>query len=71
MSKLADSTRKNYSTGWKHWQWFRTPSGLGPYLEGESRTEKKADEDWLLKFTLMLFVLFRQVEGTIKHIFSR
>ena len=55
LSKLADSTRKSYGAGWKQWATFMSGTGVSPFLQGETRIEKQADEEWLI---LMRFVVF-------------
>ena len=54
LSKLADSTRKSYGTGWKQWQLFLASSGRDPFLSGETRAERLADEQWLIRFVVFL-----------------
>ena len=54
MSKLADSTRKAYSTGWKQWELFMSGTKYSPFLAGETRAEKQADEAWLIRFVVFL-----------------
>ena len=54
LSKLADSTRRSYGTGWKQWATFMSGTGVSPFLQGETRTEKQADEEWLIRFVVFL-----------------
>ncbi|CAE8597095.1 unnamed protein product, partial [Polarella glacialis] len=67
LCKLAEGTRSSYISGWKHWVWFRSGTKLGPYLEGETRAEKKADESWLLWFVVFLASVMAKSEGTIRQ----
>ncbi|CAE8678476.1 unnamed protein product, partial [Polarella glacialis] len=67
LCKLAEGTRSSYVSGWKHWVWFRSGTKLGPYLEGETRAEKKADESWLLWFVVFLASVMAKSEGTIRQ----
>ena len=41
LSKLADSTRRSYGAGWKQWATFMSGTGVPPFLQGETRTEKQ------------------------------
>ena len=59
LSKLADSTRRAYGTGWKHWELFMSGTGVSPFLSGESRRERLEDEQWLVRFVVFL----REVMG--------
>ncbi|OLQ15436.1 hypothetical protein AK812_SmicGene287 [Symbiodinium microadriaticum] len=54
LSKLADSTRRSYGAGWKQWATFMSGTGVPPFLQGETRTEKQADEEWLIRFVVFL-----------------
>ena len=54
LSKLADSTRRSYGTGWKQWATFMSGTGVSPFLQGENRIEKQADEEWLIRFVVFL-----------------
>ena len=54
LSKLADSTRRSYGAGWKQWATFMSGTGVSPFLQGENRIEKQADEDWLIRFVVFL-----------------
>ena len=54
LSKLADSTRRSYGAGWKQWSTFMSGTGVSPFLQGESRAEKQADEEWLIRFVVFL-----------------
>ncbi|CAE8601345.1 unnamed protein product, partial [Polarella glacialis] len=67
LCKLAEGTRSSYVSGWKHWVWFRSGTKLGPYLEGETMAEKKADESWLLWFVVFLASVMAKSEGTIRQ----
>ena len=64
MSKLADSTRKAYSTGWKQWELFMSGTTHSPFLAGETRAEKQLDEAWLIRFVVFLHeVMGRTAQG--------
>ena len=54
LSKLADSTRRSYGAGWKQWATFMSGTGVSPFLQGETRIEKQADEEWLIRFVVFL-----------------
>ena len=64
LSKLADSTRRAYGTGWKHWELFMSGTGVSPFLSGESRQERLEDEQWLVRFVVFLHeVMGRTAQG--------
>ena len=64
LSKLADSTRRAYGTGWKHWELFMSGTGVSPFLSGESRQERLEDEQWLICFVVFLHeVMGRTAQG--------
>ena len=64
LSKLADSTRRAYGTGWKHWELFMSGTGASPFLSGESRQERLEDEQWLIRFVVFLHeVMGRTAQG--------
>ena len=64
LSKLADSTRRAYGTGWKHWELFMSGTGVSPFLSGESRQERLEDEQWLIRFVVFLHeVMGRTAQG--------
>ena len=54
LSKLADSTRRSYGAGWKQWATFMSGTGVSPFLQGETRIEKQADEERLIRFVVFL-----------------
>ncbi|CAE7249929.1 unnamed protein product, partial [Symbiodinium necroappetens] len=54
LSKLADSTRRSYGAGWKQWATFMSGTGTSPFLHGETRAEKQADEEWLIRIVVFL-----------------
>ena len=54
LSKLADSTRRSHGAGWKQWATFMSRTGVLPFLQEETRTEKQADEEWLIRFVVFL-----------------
>ena len=67
MSKLADATRKAYSSGWRHWELFMSGTGQPPFLTGETRPEKLADEAWLIRFVDFLHeVMGRTAQGSFR-----
>ena len=64
LSKLADSTRRAYGTGWKHWELFMSGTGVSPFLSGESSQERLEDEQWLVRFVVFLHeVMGRTAQG--------
>ena len=64
LSKLADSTRRAYGTGRKHWELFMSGTGVSPFLNGESRQERLEDEQWLIRFVVFLHeVMGRTAQG--------
>ena len=67
MSKLADGTRKGYDAGWRHWMEFRELQNKSPFLAGETRTERKQDEDDLLTYVAFLSKILKRTEGTIRQ----
>ena len=67
MSKLSEGTRAGYEVGWKKWCLWRKMSCKSVYLTGETREEKKQDEDDLLRFTTYLAHVMGRTEGTIKQ----
>ena len=48
LSKLADSTRRSYGTGWKQWTTFMNGTLVSPFLSGETSAERQLDEMWLV-----------------------
>jgi len=66
MAKLATGTRHGYDGAWKQWSWFCRARGRDPFLLGETRTERKGDEELLLDFMVHLVRYFHRTEGTVK-----
>ena len=54
MSKLSEGTRGGYEVGWKQWCLWRRMGNKSVYLTGETKDERKADEDELLRFMTYL-----------------
>lgn len=54
MGKLSEGTRISYEVGWKQWRLWRSLNNEDVYLKGETRIEKKADEDELLRYMTYL-----------------
>ncbi len=69
MSKLADGTRVGYDVGWRHWVEFRELQKKSPFLDGETRAERKQDEDDLLVYVAFLSKILNRTEGTIRQKF--
>ena len=67
MSKLSEGTRAGYEIGWKQWCLWRKIGGHGAYLVGETKEEKKLDEDEILRFITYLAKVMKRTEGTIKQ----
>ena len=67
MSKLADSTRRAYTPGWRQWSLFMSGTGHPPFLVGESRTEKQSDESWLIRFVVFLHEVMGRTGQGIKQ----
>ena len=67
MSKLSEGTRAGYEVGWKQWCLWRRMGKKNVYLMGESKDERKADEDELLRFMTYLAHVMKRTEGTIKQ----
>lgn len=67
MGKLSEGTRVSYEVGWKQWRLWRSLNGEDVYLKGETRSEKKADEDELLRYMTYLARVMRRAEGTIRQ----
>ena len=64
MSKLADSTRRAYTTGWRQWSLCMSGTGHSPFLIGETHAEKQSDELWLIRFVVSLHeVMGRTAQG--------
>ena len=67
MSKLANSTRQSYDAGWKQWCLFLSGAGFSPFLGGETRAERLADEQWLLRFVTFLHEVMRRTAQGIRQ----
>ena len=67
MSKLSEGTRAGYEVGWKQWCLWRRMGNKGVYLVGETKDERKADEDELLRFMTYLAHVMGRTEGTVKQ----
>ena len=67
MGKLSEGTRISYEVGWKQWRLWRSITGEDAYLKGETRAERKADEDELLRYTTYLASVMKRAEGTIRQ----
>ena len=67
MSKLSEGTRAGYEVGWKQWCLWRRMGKKNVYLTGESKEERKDDEDELLRFMTYLAHVMSRTEGTIKQ----
>ena len=67
MSKLADSTRKAYSTGWKQWELFMSGTTHPLFLAGETRAEKQSDEAWLIRFVVFLHEVIKQRLSAVRY----
>ena len=55
LAKLADGTRATYRGGWRSWLLWRQLRGDSPYLQGETRDERLADEDDLIRYVVHLY----------------
>ena len=67
MSKLADSTRQSYNTGWKQWSLFMSGTGVSPFLQGESRAARLEDKQWLLRFVTFLHEVMKRTSQGIRQ----
>ena len=67
MSKLSEGTHAGYEVGWKQWCLWCCMGKKNVYLMGESKEERKADEDELLRFMTYLAHVMKRTEGTIKQ----
>ena len=67
MGKLSEGTRVSYEVGWKQWKLWRSLTGEDVYLKGETRNERKADEDELLRYMTYLARVMKRAEGTIRQ----
>ncbi|CAK9068985.1 unnamed protein product, partial [Durusdinium trenchii] len=67
MSKLSEGTRAGYEVGWKQWCLWRRMGRKDVYLTGESKEDRKIDEDELLRFMTYLAHVMGRTEGTIKQ----
>ena len=67
MSKLSEGTRAGYEIGWKQWCLWRRLEKNGAYLLGETKDERKQDEDEILRFITFLAKVMKRTEGTIKQ----
>ena len=70
LGKFADSTRKAYGTGWRHWEVFMSGTGVPPFLEGETRAERLADEQWLIRLVVFLHEVMGRTAQGIRQRFS-
>jgi hypothetical protein len=66
MAKLATGTRHGYEGAWKQWSWFCRTRGRDPFLLGETRRERKGDEELLWDVMVHLVRCFHRPEGTVK-----
>ena len=55
LAKLADGTRATYRGGWRSWLLWRQLRGDPPCLQGETRDERLADEDDLIRYVVHLY----------------
>jgi len=66
LDKIGRGTALGYSGAWRQWALFCKARRRDPYLLGETRAERHADEEILLEFVVHLLVLFNRTEGTLK-----
>ena len=66
MSKLSEGSRASYEVGWRQWCTWRRVQQKDIYLKGETRDQRKEDEDDMLRFLTFLAVM-RRAEGTVRQ----
>ncbi len=67
VDKLAEGTRESYDSAWNQWVLWRQLQRKSPYLTESNFTERKANEDELLRFVTYLAVVMKRANGTIKQ----
>ena len=67
MSKLSEGSRASYEVGWRQWCIWRRVQKKNVYLQGETREEKKEDEDDMLRFLTFLTRVMKRAEGTVRQ----
>jgi hypothetical protein len=67
MSKLSEGTRIGYEQGWTQWMLWRKLQDKKVFLGGETKLERKEDEDDLLRFVMYLARVMNRQDGTIKQ----
>lgn len=70
MSKLADSTRRVYASGWKQWELFNLGSHQPLFLDGEDRRSRSEDEQRLIRFVVFMRQIMQRSVGSIRQRFS-
>ena len=53
LAHMADGTRTTYGLSWTQWIFCRIME-VPPYLEGETKAERRSDEELLLDFVVHL-----------------
>ena len=67
MSKLSEGSRASYEVGWRQWCTWRRVQQKDIYLKGETRDQRKEDEDDMLRFLTFLAKVMRRAEGTVRQ----
>ena len=67
MSKLSEGSRASYEVGWRQWCTWRRVQQKDVYLKGETREQRKEDEDDMLRFLTFLAKVMRRAEGTVRQ----
>jgi hypothetical protein len=55
LAKLAEGARATYQAGWRSWLLWRQLRDNSPHLQGETREERLADEDDLIRYVVFLY----------------
>ena len=66
-AKLTDSTRRSYAAGWDGWALWCRVRGRSPYLSGQNREERMADEDELLRFITFHHAAYGRKASTLRQ----
>ena len=67
LAHMADGTRTTYSLSWTQWLIFCRIMEVQPYLEGETKAERRSDEELLLDFVVHLGGTLKKAAGTVKQ----
>ena len=67
LESMAEGTNHAYQSNWSGWCTYCKLRGVCPFLQGETRGEKQADEEELLLFLVHVGVTMARAPGTVKQ----